>query len=90
MKELKLPQHEKLEEVKEQSQQLGEFLEWLQSRYTLCELLKPSGNDGEYWDESFVPVHRNIQHILAEYFGIDYDELMQEKDRLLEYIRSQD
>lgn len=40
------------------------------------------------WQQQWVPDARSVQRILAKYFGIDYDELMAEKDRMLTAIRA--
>lgn len=76
------PEHEKLAKVKDTSQAQGEFLDWL-------------GGQGIHlmeWAEEiqqYVPSHRGITALLAEYHGIDQDALEQEKRQMLEAIRAQ-
>lgn len=48
------------------------------------------------WDEDSIYVFRpaihgdsGINHILAEYYGIDYDEMDRERKKVLEYVREQ-
>lgn len=100
------PEHEKMSKVKEESQQIGLFLEWFFS----CFDVYPRNTVGPYMEEAenfkgFVealarsefdmeyPVQvlggdRKFNEILAQYYGIDYEELMAEKDRMLAQIRA--
>ena len=86
------PEHEKLQEVKEKSQELGFFLEWLQHKYTLCEWEEKENyydENGKFLEqkiEGYYPQWPKIELILADYFGIDYDKLMDEKDRMMKDI----
>lgn len=75
------PEHEKLKEVQDQSQVIGEFLEWLnyERKYSLCE------NEIRY--DSWLPVSENHQELLAQYFNINLDKLEQEKRQMLESLK---
>jgi hypothetical protein len=75
------PEHDKLHEVKDKSQAIGEFLEWLGSekRGVVCQYV----DDSDYP----VPMPHNIQEILAEYFDIDLDKIEQEKQQMLVKLR---
>jgi len=77
------PEHEKLQKVKDHSQAIGEFLEWVSwtKEYRLGEFV---GNN-DYTE--FVPVNMNIQNLLAEYFEIDLKKLESEKREMLEKMR---
>lgn len=70
------PEHEKLSKVKDQSQVIGEFLDF--SKFTLCEERR-----GRYY-----PTMMSIQDILADWFGIDSQRLEDEKRQMLDEIRS--
>jgi len=75
------PEHEKLKIIKENSQQIGEFLDWLFGKATIC-----------LWHERhecFYPAGKTIEGWLAEYFGIDQTKIDEEKRQMLEEIRSQ-
>jgi hypothetical protein len=76
------PEHDKLELVKNRSQTVGEFLEWLrdESGWTLCE---------EFTVDNFVPIHLTTEKILAKYFDIDPEKLEAEKRKMLASIRCQ-
>jgi predicted Rossmann fold nucleotide-binding protein DprA/Smf involved in DNA uptake len=73
------PEHDKLHAIKDQSQRIGDFLEWLSSRgYVICT-----------WDEHDWPrpEHRRIEEWLADYFQIDLKRLEEEKLAMLWSIR---
>ena len=75
------PQADKVQEVREDSQMLGSFLEWLMEKYTLCRFYADDESAG-YCQE-----YIDISRILAEYFGIDYDEYQNELVQILEDFR---
>lgn len=74
------PEHDKLGQVREQSQACGEFLEWLgdAKKLVLC----------FYDDESeqYQPSHPGVTRLLAEFFSIDQDKLEAEKRAMLDYL----
>lgn len=74
------PQHEKLSEIREKSQAIGEFLDWMreEKEFTIAEYDKHD----QLW-----PAGIHTQRLLAEFFEIDYDALMAEKDAMLEAQR---
>ncbi len=69
------PEHDKLRHVKDESQAIGEFLDF--GGYVL----------GEYIDGRLQPVHGSISRILAEYFEIDEKKIEQEKRQMLDKLR---
>jgi hypothetical protein len=74
------PEHEKLHKVAEQSQVIGEFLEWLSDqKYTLAKWSK----DGY----ELMPTHPDIQKLLAKYFKIDLNKIEEEKQTMLYTLR---
>jgi hypothetical protein len=92
------PEHEKLKKVRDKSQAIGEFLVWLQERYTLCSYLPVStrlteeGHIEIVEDERarhpfHVPVTKNIEDYLSDYFGIDQEKLEKEKRQALAALR---
>ena len=80
------PTLDKMREVKDQSQAIGEFLEWLGSKgiflghHTLYE-----GRS----QEQFVVRPGSTEELLAEFFEIDLNEAEAEKRAILDHIRSQ-
>lgn len=75
----KYPQHEKLKKVQDQSQMVGEFLEWLSSKsWTICELNRT---------DDYCPIQLRTEELLAEYFGIDLKKLEREKRAMLDELR---
>lgn len=91
------PECEKMQSVKEKSQELGFFLEWLKSRYELCEWKDETkeffgDNDNDYvWSpEGYYPARVNIQDILADYFNIDLNKVAEEQSQILDELRKND
>lgn len=100
------PQHDKLHEVKDDSQTIGLFLEWFFANYDVY----PNNVVGEYMEQAEAfkgfaealaggeikteyPMRvlggdRTFNKILAEFYDIDYDELMAEKDRIYDALRA--
>ena len=73
------PEHDKLQAVKEKSQAIGAFIEWLQGikGLTMARWMK----------DRLMPEHINIESLLAEYFEINLDKLEQEKRAILDDFR---
>ena len=78
------PEHEKLQKIKDQSQAIGEFLEWLRytKDYRIC-IYDPNDYD------HYIPVFTSTNDLLAEYFDIDQNKLESEKQEILEELRKQ-
>lgn len=72
----------KLNRVKETSQKIGEFMEWLTSTKGI-ELAKYGDND------RLSPFHFDINSLLAEYFKIDLRKMEREQQELIATIQSQ-
>jgi len=77
----KYPEHEKLENISQQSQFLGEFIEWCNEHGMFL------ARHIENFD-SPIPVSKSINTLLGEFFEIDLIKLEQEKRKMLEDIRS--
>lgn len=76
------PEHEKLKNIQEQSQWLGEFMEWVQTQRMFLARYGES-------DESYpLMVHKSITTLLAEYFNIDLIKIENEKRDMIEDCRS--
>lgn len=76
------PECDKLSKVKDKSQIIGEFLEWLicgNTPYMVCE---------EDRFEDFHPMKLSINGLLAEYFNVDLDKVEAEKQEILNKIRA--
>jgi len=72
------PQHEKLDAVKDLSQAIADFLDWLNSEKGI--FLASYGNIDSNW---LTPDITAKDRLLAEYFGIDLDALEAEKRAML-------
>lgn len=85
--EQKYPEHEKLQAIKEQSQIIGEFLEWLavEKQVSLCKVdPEYRGDYSPYW-----PIRKRYEELLAEFFNIDLEVLEEEKRTMLEEMQEQ-
>jgi hypothetical protein len=73
------PEHEKLARISDQSQRLGEFLEWAEEK---------GWHLAEWQDEIdyMLPIHLKKDQVLARYFGIDLDRLHAEKDAMYQAL----
>lgn len=79
------PALDRMVAVRDRSQVCGEFLEWLQGRYTLCRLPTPIRlRKNRYYR----PARINIEELLADFFGVDLDEIEKERRMLLEVLRA--
>jgi hypothetical protein len=84
-------EHERLSLIKDKSQAIGEFLDWLQNerKLVICRWYPDEFIKGERiagtWELARIPIHT----LLAEYFGIDEDKLEREKREILVDIRKQ-
>ena len=79
------PEHEKLAAIKDKSQTIGEFLEWLPTQgITLCTYYygRKKGDDGGY-----CPAAASTTALLAKFFDIDLDKLESEKQQMLDSLR---
>lgn len=83
------PEHEKLKAVAETSQQIGNFLNWLEEEkgYVLCEYRERQEESHQIFPAQYRPVSINMNSILAEYFDIDLARLEDEKRQILELLR---
>ena len=83
------PQLDKMLAVRDRSQVIGEFLEWLEGqRYTIGKV-----HHGRNWAGEIVPGHfvtievSSIERLLADFFGIDLDAVEGEKQAVLAALR---
>ena len=78
----KYPECDKMLAVKDKSQVIGEFLEWLQcvKEIELCQLI-----DGEE-EMEYSPIYFSNEELLAEFFNIDLDKVEKEKLCILDEL----
>ena len=85
----KYPELEKLQSVKEESQKIGEFLEWLRGRYVFANWVGNKDEDtNDYMLEILLPDRKSIESILADYFGIDLVKVEKERIKILEKLQN--
>lgn len=78
------PECEKLSKVSEQSNKIGDFLDWLrQHSIVLCTY----DDDSEQYFDAGMMTDSGINRLLAQYFGVDLNKVEEERRALLEWLR---
>lgn len=75
---------EKVKKIHKESQAVGEFLDWLNTKYYICR--EATENDE---GQHFMPLSKSTEQLLAEYYKIDLEKLEKEKMQVLENFRKQ-
>lgn len=71
--------------VSEDSQRIGEFLEWLaEQEIVLAEWDDNAGNDADLFQ-----IHTTREQLLADYFEIDLVKAEKERQALLDEVRAE-
>ena len=83
MKKSKYPECEKMAAVKDESQAIGSFLEWLQHERSITVELCVRHDISD----KLMPYWINIEQLLAEYFEIDLDKVEKEQRHMLDELR---
>lgn len=99
MAEAKCPECDKMLSVRNDSNAIGNFMEWLQGerKLILCREItrkevEKSVDAGmedeiEYKEGDLIPDHTGIEALLAEYFDIDLKKVEEEKQAILQHLR---
>lgn len=86
MEQSKTPELDKMLAVKEKSQSIGEFLEWLgEQSLLICEY---GDSDCEECGNELYLAHRRKEQLLAGFFEIDLNKCEQERQQILADLRS--
>jgi hypothetical protein len=101
--ETKYPEHEKLHAVKDKSQAIGEFIDWLREEHNVhlgrSHSHEDSGCEREtdksgfrFWNcgmqtDQYEHERRNVVSFMAEFFDIDLDKIEMEKRAMLDSLR---
>lgn len=89
MKKIETPELDKLVKVSDESQKIGEFLEWLSSEE--IELAEWTGSCcDECGEEILMNMTMTREQLLAKYFCIDLVKAEKERQAILDSVRSQD
>ena len=80
------PECDKMRKAREKgSQIIGEFLEWCESNgIVLSSVIKEEDEIFERW----CPINKRREQILADFFGVDLDKCEEERQAILEELRS--
>jgi len=80
---------DKMHAVKDRSQAIGEFLDWLeQDGIMLCKWHERNDEDESDYS-GYMNVHESIEKMLARYFEIDLNKVEEEKRKILDELRKQ-
>lgn len=80
------PELEKIQAVKETSQAIGEFLAWLSGQGIILGRFEAvDGLDGEW----IMPIYRQNNQLLADYFNIDLNKVEKERMALIESLNTE-
>lgn len=87
MKKTDTTELDKIVKVHEDSQRIGEFLEWLAEQEIV--LAEWTGSDcDECGDEPLMRISQNREQLLANYFEIDLVKAEKERQALLDTVRA--
>lgn len=84
------PEHEKLKLVQDNSQTVGEFLEFLGEKdLVVCKYQETTPDEEEGWDgpEGYWPDRTSKEKLLAEFFDIDLIKLEAEKVEMIKSMK---
>lgn len=87
MKQCKTPELDKMLAVKEKSQAIGEFLEWLDGQEIMLAEWTGSNCD-ECGKEVLMLMVMHREKLLAKYFEIDLNKCEQERQQILADLKS--
>jgi hypothetical protein len=87
MEKIETPELDKIRKIREKSQAIGEFLDWLlgEKGYHIAEYKKFD----EFDEEQLVTIYLDREKILGEYFGIDLKKAEEERVKILNSIRQE-
>ena len=80
------PEHDKLDQVHDKSQAIGEFLDWLQNERDI--VLAEYHEHAMGRKDVLLPIHAHIETLLGAFFGIDLEKLEDEKQQMLATLRA--
>jgi len=79
------PESKKMQDVSQDSQKLGKFLEYIMDRYSLVDI-------NDFRSNNSVPIgyssNIDIEHVLADYFDIDLNLVEEERRKAIDYLRN--
>ena len=84
---MKYPECEKLQKVKDKSQAIGVFLDWIRNEkeISFCKWQEDEEDIAE--GTGYYPIFTDTEKLLAEFFEIDLDKVEEERRTILENLR---
>lgn len=74
------PELDKMKSVKDQSEIIGGFIDWLSCNQLEICIRNP--------DDDLFPVRKSIEQLLAQYFKINLNKCERERQAVLSYVRA--
>lgn len=85
-KKLKFPEHDKVQALNGKHNVIGEFIDWLKTKYILATYV--NNECSEDFPEILSPVWVNTNDLLAEYFKINLEALENERCTLFKALKN--
>lgn len=91
--QVKTPELDKMSAVRDKSQAIGEFLEWLSGEHKIQLMKEPVDKCEDCYDcedcgtVRMIYANFNMERMLADFFEIDLNKCEQERSALLDAIR---
>lgn len=83
MQKIKTPECDKMLSLEKERNIIGDFLTWLNAEgYWICELKQTECND-----DIFHPMHKSIEHWIAEHLKLNMAKIEKERRAILEEVR---
>lgn len=86
MKKIKTPELNKMAAIRDKSQVVGEFLDWLRNERGIT---LATFTDDEERGDVMVPFHFSTEQLLAEFFDIDLERVERERRLVLKACASE-
>lgn len=84
MNNIETPECDRMLAVRDQSQAIGEFIDWLNYEHEV--FLARYEDLDDYSQPVLMTFHRNMNELLAEFFGIDLAKVEAEKRAILDSL----
>ena len=81
------PNLDRLREVKNESEIISPFLDWMRQRFTMYDNTIARSDDDRYMPVDGPGDYINPEKLLADYFGIDLQEMEKERAAILDSLR---
>ena len=78
------PEHEKLQQRKDEHQSICEFLEWLENNGHIIQHYQKEHRCE--WTDNKLPIRSKPAKLIADFFGINQQAFAEEKDKMIKSL----